>query len=958
LAGEAGTPIAAPAPMAAPHIHIDTRSVFSGLWSAAWQYRYRTIAALVLLVAAKVAGVFVPLVLKAIVDRFSRPEGLTTVVGADAGPALQSAPTVLALPVFLLLGYALLRFSSTLFTELRDLVFARVTKRTVTGFAEQTFAHLMSLSPRFHVQRNTGSLIRDVERGTAGIGFLLGAGLFTVVPTMVEFIAVLIVMASGYSLWFTLIIMVTFFVYAGYTMALTQKRALHQRKVNEMDSKASGRMVDSLINYETVKTYAREEFERRRYATISDEWVERAVSNQRALSVLHIGQSAIIAAGVAAVMLLAGQETVRGAMTVGDLVLVNAFVLQVCLPLNALGFVFREAKDALVNTEILFSLLRQSPEIDDRPETPPLAIQGGAVAFEHVAFSYEAGRQILYDVNLSIRAGSTVAVVGGSGSGKSTLARLLLRLYDVAGGRITLDGQDLRAVRLASLREAIGIVPQDTVLFNDTIAYNIGYGRHGAGMAEVIEAAKAAQVHEFILSLPQQYETTVGERGLKLSGGEKQRIAIARAFLKNPPVMIFDEATSALDTRAERAIQNELDRIAEGRTTLIIAHRLSTIVNADEIVVMDKGRIVERGRHDALLAQDGLYAQLWTLQRQQREFEDMEEEMALQPVNLAVLLAGAIDGLRPVIEARRVRLYTDIDMDNARVTGDPSTLSQALRELSMAAAEATPPGGRIELKLERHEANARISITDGRHLEAGAPPTRAVRRPGAKAAAARAAQAATAAPHGTDTPPDPLALRGLIERQRGRFDIEAVSSTRGLRYVIELPLRAVDAGVAPSAAGALPVAMPEQPQPLAQLRILCIDDSADARDSLRLLLELHGAQVLTMASGREALAWLESQPSAEWPQVVLCDITLGDEDGYHVVRRIRQIEAQRRVSLDQRMPAVALTGHAEAGDRVRALMAGFQVHLAKPVNPHELVSTIYTLCGRSSSDTGASAQTA
>jgi ATP-binding cassette, subfamily B, bacterial len=948
-------PIAAPAPMAESTINIDTRSVFSGLWSAAWQYRYRTIAALVLLVAAKIAAVFVPLVLKAIVDRFSRPEGLTTIVGADAGPPLQSAATVLALPVFLLLGYALLRFSGTLFTELRDLVFARVTKRTVTGFAEQTFAHLMSLSPRFHVQRNTGSLIRDVERGTAGVGFLLGAGLFTVVPTLVEFIAVLVVMAAGYSLWFTLIIVVTFFVYAGYTMALTQKRAVHQRKVNEMDSKASGRMVDSLINYETVKTYAREDFERRRYATISDEWVERAVSNQRALSVLHIGQSAIIAAGVAAVMLLAGQETVRGAMTVGDLVLVNAYVIQICMPLNALGFVFREAKDALVNTEILFSLLRTSPEIQDRPDTPPLAVKGGAVAFEHVDFAYEAGRQILYDVNLAIAPGSTVAVVGGSGSGKSTLARLLLRLYDVAGGRITLDGQDLRAVRLATLREAIGIVPQDTVLFNDTIAYNIAYGRHGAGMAEVIEAAKAAQVHEFILSLPQQYETTVGERGLKLSGGEKQRIAIARAFLKNPPVMIFDEATSALDTRAERAIQNELDRIAEGRTTLIIAHRLSTIVNADEIIVMDKGRIVERGRHEALLEQDGLYAQLWTLQRQQREFEHLEEEMALQPVNLAVLLAGAIDGLRPVIEARRVRLYTDIDMENARVTGDPSTLSQALRELSMAAAEATPAGGRIELKLERHEANARISITDGRHLDA-ATPVQPLARVGAKAAAAQAAQAAAAAPHGTDTPPDPLELRGLIQRQGGRFDIEAVSSTRGLRYVIELPLRAVDAGVAPSVAGATPVAMPDEAQPLGQLRILCIDDSADARESLQLLLELHGAQVLTMATGREALAWLEAQPGNEWPQVVLCDITLGDEDGYHVVRRIRQIEAQRQVALEQRMPAVALTGHAEAGDRVRALMAGFQVHLAKPVNPQELVSTIYMLAGRSSSD--APAQTA
>ena len=923
-----------------PSFH--TSGVFAGLWSAAWQYRYRTLSALGLLVLAKVAAVLVPLVLKAIVDRFSRPEGLREVVGAAAGPTLESAATVLALPVFLLLGYALLRFSGTLFTELRDLVFARVTQRTVTRFAERTFAHLLSLSPKFHVQRNTGSLIRDVERGTAGIGFLLGAGLFTVVPTLIEFAAVLVVMAAGYSLWFTLIIIVTFFVYAAFTMTVTQKRALHQRRVNEMDSKASGRMVDSLINYETVKTYAREEFERGRYAAIAGEWVERAVANQRALSLLHVGQSAIIAAGVAAVMLLAGQETVRGAMTVGDLVLVNAYVIQICMPLNALGFVFREARDALVNTEILFALLRQSPEIQDRPESLPLAVKGGAVAFEHVDFAYEAGRQILYDVSLNIGAGSTVAVVGGSGSGKSTLARLLLRLYDVGAGRIAVDGQDLRSVQLTTLREAIGVVPQDTVLFNDTIAYNIAYGRVGAGMPDVIEAAKAAQVHEFILSLPQQYDTVVGERGLKLSGGEKQRIAIARAFLKNPPIMIFDEATSALDTRAERAIQNELDRIAEGRTTLIIAHRLSTIVNADEIIVMDKGRIVERGRHENLLEQGGLYAQLWNLQRQQSDFDTLEEEMALQPVNLTVLLAGAIDGLRGVIEARQVRLYTDIDMDNARVTGDPSALAQALRALSMHAAESTPPGGRIELKLERHEACARISIVDGRH---------AVAAGGAAPAAAAGGSAPT--PHGTDTPPDPLQLRTLIERQRGRFTIESPSSTRGMRYVIELPLRAVDAGAVPS--GQLPPpAMPGEAQPLADLRILCIDDSADARESLQLLLQAEGAQVLALATGSEAIAWLERQPTSEWPQVVVCDVALGEEDGYAIVRRIRQLEAQRGMPLEQRVPAIALTGHAQTGDRVRALMAGFQVHLAKPAKPGELVSTIYTLCGRT---TGSSAPT-
>ncbi|MFL6664893.1 MAG: ABC transporter transmembrane domain-containing protein [Rhizobacter sp.] len=913
------------------HDDIKTDSVFAGLWHAAWQYRWRTLLAVGLLVLAKIAGVIVPLVLKAIVDRFSRPEGLRNPAG-DAGPT-----AMLVLPVFLLLGYALLRFSGTLFTELRDVVFARVTQRTVRRFAAQTFAHLLTLSPRFHVQRNTGSLIRDVERGTAGIGFLLGAGLFTVVPTLVELVAVLTVMAAGYSLWFTMLIVITFVVYASYTMSMTSKRAVRQRSVNEMDSKASGRMVDSLINYETVKTYAREDYERRRYAAITDQWVDRAVSNQRALSVLHVGQGAIIAAGVAAVMLLAGEETVRGAMTVGDLVLVNAYVIQICLPLNALGFVFREAKDALVNTETLFALLRQTPEIDDRPDAMPLTVRGGAVAFEHVDFAYEPGRQILYDVSLTIPAGSTVAVVGGSGSGKSTLARLLLRLYDVAGGRIVVDGVDVRAARLPMLREAIGVVPQDTVLFNDTIAYNIGYGRVGAGMADIIEAAKAAQVHEFILSLPQQYDTVVGERGLKLSGGEKQRIAIARAFLKNPPIMIFDEATSALDTRAERAIQNELDRIAEGRTTLIIAHRLSTIVNADEIIVMDKGRIVERGRHEQLLEQAGLYAQLWTLQRQQREFEDLEEEMALQPVNLAVLLAGVIDGLRSVIEARQVRLYTDIDMDNARVTGDPSTLSQALRELSMAAVHATPAGGRVEMRLERHDANARASIVDGRHAV------------DATMRAPRPAPAGTRkAPHGTDTPPDPLQVRSLIERQGGRFAIEPPAADHGMRYVIEMPLRAVDAGVPPTGQAPAATMALGMAQPLAGLRILSIDDSADARESLRMLLELEGAQVVALASAGDTLAWLERRTITEWPNAILCDISLGDDDGYALMRRIRHLEADRDVGLEHRVPAIALTGHAQPGDRVRSLMAGFQVHLAKPVNPNELVSTIYALVGRTS----------
>jgi ATP-binding cassette subfamily B protein len=913
--------------------------VLAGLWEAVWRHRRRTLIALGLMILAKVSAVFVPLLLKAIVDRFSRPNEMAGSLGGSAGPMPEGTPTVLVVPVFLLLGYALLRFAGTLFNELRDLVFARVTQRTVVSYAERTFAHLMSLSPRFHVQRNTGTLIRDVERGTAGIGFLLGSGLFTIVPTLVEFGAVLVVMMSGYSGWFTLVIMLTFVVYGGYTTFMTGRRELRQRKVNELDSRANGRMVDTLLNYETVKVYAREEFERQRYAGVLDQWVDTSVQNQKALSVLHIGQSAIIAVGVALVMLLAGEYTVRGQMTVGDLVLVNSYIIQICLPLNALGFVFREARDAMVNTEKLFSLLEQKPEIEDRPESRPLHVQRGEVVFEHVDFGYEPGRQILQDVSFSIPAGKTVAVVGGSGSGKSTLARLLLRLYDVNTGRVTIDGQDLRMVRLATLREAIGVVPQDTVLFNDTIAFNIGYGRIHARMADVIEAAKAAQVHEFILSLPEGYDTVVGERGLKLSGGEKQRIAIARAFLKNPPIMIFDEATSALDTRAERAIQSELDRIAQGRTTLIIAHRLSTIVNADQIIVMDKGRIVERGRHDELLERDGLYAQLWNLQRQQAQVERLERRLARQPLNLAVLTANAIDGLRELIDARRVKLYSDVDLENARVTGDPSTLSQALCAVLTQAVQATPLDGRIELKVERHEANARLVVTDGRHGAApgGTGATRA--EPPRLRLVPPAAPPEALLPRDGEVPPDPLQLRSTIERQGGVFRIEPPGSMHGMRYVIEMPLRAVSAEARPA-----PPAL--EPQPLLGLRLVVIDDHADARESLQQLLDGEGAEARPFASGREAVQWLEQLAPEQWPDALVCDIALGNEDGHEVIRRVRQIEQQRGVPLDDRLPAIALTGLAQPADRMRSLMAGFQVHLAKPVDPQELVSSLMTLTGR------------
>lgn len=745
------------------------RRVVRALAIAVWHDRRRSAAALALLVLAKLSSVVVPLVLKAVVDRFSRPESMAEHVTPAAAP--QDVSTALVLPVFLLLAYAAVRFAGTLFTELRDLVFARVTQRTVTGFAERTFAHLLALGPRFHGQRSTGMLIRNVERGTAGIAFLLGAGLFTVVPTLVEFAAVVAIMAYGYSLWFTLIIMLTFFAYAGITMSLTRTRALRQRRVNAMDTRAHGHMVDSLLNYDTVKAYAREDHERGRYAADLAAWVEGSLGNQRTLSLLHVAQSAVIAIGVAAVMLLAGEQTVRGAMSVGDLVLVNAYVIQICLPLNALGFVFRETKDALVDTEALFALLDERSDIADTSELPPLEVKGGEVVFEGVEFGYEPGRQILYGVDFTIGAGQTVAVVGSSGSGKSTLARLLLRLYDIDAGRIAIDGQDVRSVQMDSLRQAIGVVPQDTVLFNDTIAANIGYGRLGAGMAEIVEAARAAQVHEFIVSLPRQYDTMVGERGLTLSGGEKQRIAIARSFLKNPPLMIFDEATSALDTGAERAIQSELERIAQGRTTLIIAHRLSTIVNADQIIVMDKGRIVERGSHTELLSREGLYARLWNLQRQQRQIEQLERRLARRPIDFAALVVNVIQGLRASIDTHGVLLDADIETDDVRVVADPSELAHVLWELGFHALVATPAGGRIDLRLSRVGTNVRLCLIDGRNA----------------AVSGKQEEKRTLA---DPVPMDPIQLRSMIERQGGHITVEPASSLRGMRFVVDLPWHA------------------------------------------------------------------------------------------------------------------------------------------------------------------------
>jgi ATP-binding cassette subfamily B protein len=578
------------------------------LWQLLAQYRWRIAAALLCLMTAKVATVAVPLLLKRIIDAFSGPGQLAR------------------LPLYLLAGYALLRFLSTLFNELRDLLFVRVTLRAVATYAEKTFAHLHALSPGFHARRQIGALLPEIDRGTSGIAFLLGVGLFTMVPTMIEIGLVLAVMLSRYSAWYALIIVLMFVVYAGFTLVLTARRVIYQRRVNKLDSHAKSQLADSLINYDTIKYFANEALERSRFRDLMQGWQDAGMGNQRALFTLHVGQSAVIGVGVAAIMLLAGGQVWRGAMSTGDLVLINAYALQVCLPLNALGFVYREARDAWVNAERLFQLLREAPEIADSPALPALQAASGDVVFDRVSFHYDPARPILRQVSLHIPPGRTLAVVGRSGSGKSTLARLLLRFYAPTEGRILIDGQDIALLAPGSVRQAIGVVPQETALFNDTIGYNIAYGRVGSSEAAIVAASKAAQLHELIAALPGQYQSAVGERGVKLSGGEKQRIAIARAILKNPPILIFDEATSALDSDSEHAIQQELERLSRNRTTLIIAHRLSTIVGAHEIIVMDRGRIVERGSHQDLLRHGGLYARMWLLQQRDVATSQGEQE--------------------------------------------------------------------------------------------------------------------------------------------------------------------------------------------------------------------------------------------------------------------------------------------------------------------------------------------
>jgi ATP-binding cassette subfamily B protein len=582
------------------------------------RYKWRVAAALVFMVGAKLANVGVPMLLKELIDAM------------DIKP--NSAAAVAVVPIGLLLAYGALRLCTSVFTELRELVFAKATQGAARSIALETFKHLHSLSLRFHLERQTGGMTRDIERGVRGIESLISYSLFSIVPTLIEVALVLSILAVKFDVWFAGITIAALAVYIVYTVSVTEWRTKFRREANEFDSAAHTKAVDSLLNYETVKYFNNEAFEARRY----DESLERLrrarLKAQTTLSMLNTGQQLVIAIGLVTMLWRATVGVVDGRMTLGDLVMVNAYMIQLYIPLNFLGVLYREIKQSLTDLDKMFTLMEREREVADAPGALPLGLlppplgegQGGgipdpgidwAVRFDHVDFAYEPGRQILHDVSFEIPAGKTVAVVGPSGSGKSTLARLLYRFYDVQQGHISIAGQDIRGVTQSSVRQAIGIVPQDTVLFNDTVEYNIAYGRPGASREQVEEAARAARIHGFIASTPKGYATMVGERGLKLSGGEKQRVAIARTLLKNPPILIFDEATSALDSANERAIQAELKSVAEHKTTLVIAHRLSTVVDAHEILVMELGRIIERGTHAQLLAKGGRYADMWALQQ-------------------------------------------------------------------------------------------------------------------------------------------------------------------------------------------------------------------------------------------------------------------------------------------------------------------------------------------------------
>lgn len=594
-AGVAAGPLAAAGPRSD---WVTLRRLFPYLWT----YRWRVAIALACLVAAKAANVGVPLLLKELVDALSIP--------------LTDPRAALVVPVGLLLAYGALRLSTSLFTEARELIFAKATEGAARSISLQVFEHLHSLSLRFHLERQTGGMTRDIERGTRGVQSLISYSLYSILPTLVEVGLVLALLTVKFDALFAVIVGVALVVYIAFTITVTEWRTKFRKQMNELDSSSHTKAIDSLLNYETVKYFNNEGFEAKRYDEGLAKLRRARLKSQNTLSLLNTGQQLLIAIALIAMLWRATEAVVVGRMSLGDLVMINAFMIQLYIPLNFLGVIYRELKQALTDLDKMFGLLEREREVEDAPGATELhADAPPVVRFENVRFAYEPARPILEDLSFEIPAGHTVAVVGPSGAGKSTLARLLFRFYDVTGGRITVADRDIRSLTQTSLRRAIGIVPQDTVLFNDTVAYNIAYGRPGATQEEVVAAAKAARIHDFIVATPKGYDTMVGERGLKLSGGEKQRVAIARTLLKNPPIVIFDEATSALDSANERAIQAELQSAARNKTALVIAHRLSTVVDADQILVMEAGRIVERGTHAQLLAAGGVYARMWALQQ-------------------------------------------------------------------------------------------------------------------------------------------------------------------------------------------------------------------------------------------------------------------------------------------------------------------------------------------------------
>ena len=597
------------------------RALAPYLWPAGETgMRARVVVALIFLVIAKIATVFIPYIYKLAVDALTNPD-----------------LAAIAVPVGLLLMYGVVRVASSGFNELRDFVFARVAQRAIRNVALKTFQHLHDLALRFHLDRQTGGLSRVIERGTKGIEFLLNFMLFNIVPTILEIVLVCGILWVLYDFWYSLVTFATIVGYIAFTLSITEWRIKFRRAMNETDQEANTKAIDSLLNYETVKYFGNEAHEARRFDDALRRYEHAAVKSRTTLSLLNVGQGAIIAIGLVAVMVMAGYGVKNGSMTVGDFVLVNGYLIQLYMPLNFLGFVYREMKQSLIDMEAMFRLLAVDREVKDRDGAVSLTTENATVEFRDVRFGYRPDRPILKGVGFKVPAGKTVAIVGASGAGKSTISRLLFRFYDVDGGSIRIDGQDIRELTQASLRAAIGIVPQDTVLFNDTIHYNIAYGRPGAPPAEVEEAARLAQVHDFVLTLPDGYTTRVGERGLKLSGGEKQRVAIARTILKRPAILLFDEATSALDTHTEREIQGALREVSKGRTTLVIAHRLSTVVDADEIIVLQSGEIVERGAHRELIDRDGIYAAMW---RRQQEGFDLDRGL---PAGVEDLVAPKLD---------------------------------------------------------------------------------------------------------------------------------------------------------------------------------------------------------------------------------------------------------------------------------------------------------------------------